>query len=189
MRINMISPIPFCPSLEPCPKLTPVQVRISKHRIHVGGAFSLSGARYSSLCLMRLFASRSNAAAPQNPTTGETSSDVPTSVALDQSTPSPNRRPPARTELAKPTPIIEPINACELDAGRPKYHVPTFQIMADSKRENTMAKPAADPTFKTSSAGRRETTLNATAPLERSTPIRFQPPDQMTATLGLSVWV
>src|SRR5215475_7424972 len=161
----MIRPIPFCPSLEPCPKLTPVQVRISRHRIQVGGAFSLSGARYSSLCLMRLFASSSNVAARHNPTTGETNSDVPTSVAFVQSTPSPKGRPPARTELAKPTPIIEPINACELDAGRPKYHVPTFHIMADSK----------------------ETTLNATAPPERSTPIRFQHPDQMTATPGLRV--
>ena len=33
----MISPMPFCPSLEPCAKLTPVQVRISMPRIHQGG--------------------------------------------------------------------------------------------------------------------------------------------------------
>ena len=31
-----MSPIPFCPSLDPCAKLTPVQVVINRARIHHG---------------------------------------------------------------------------------------------------------------------------------------------------------
>ena len=33
----MISPMPFCPSLDPWKKLTPVQVKISIPRIQKGG--------------------------------------------------------------------------------------------------------------------------------------------------------
>ncbi len=44
MRISMMRPIPFWPSLEPCAKLTPVQVSISRPRIQVGGALPGSGA-------------------------------------------------------------------------------------------------------------------------------------------------
>ncbi len=37
----MISPMPFCPSFDPCEKLTPEQVRISSARIgHGGGVLS-----------------------------------------------------------------------------------------------------------------------------------------------------
>jgi hypothetical protein len=42
MSINR--PIPFCPSLEPWAKLTPVQVQTRMMRIHQGGALSFSGA-------------------------------------------------------------------------------------------------------------------------------------------------
>lgn len=45
------------------------------------------------------------------------------------------------TALTKPTPIIAPISVCELDAGKPKYHVPKFQIIAASNSENTIASP------------------------------------------------
>ena len=45
-----------------------------------------------------------------------------------------------------PTPIIEPIKVCELDAGKPKYQVPTFQMIAAINNANTIAKPALLPT-------------------------------------------
>jgi hypothetical protein len=35
--------MPFWPSLEPCAKLTPVQVRTRRPRIQSGGALSFSG--------------------------------------------------------------------------------------------------------------------------------------------------
>ncbi len=76
---------------------------------------------------------------------------------------------------------MEPIRVCELEAGRPRYQVPTFQMMAESSRAKTMAKPAPEPTLSTSSTGSRAITPKATAPVEVSTPIRFQVPDQITA--------
>ena len=44
IRISMIRPMPFCPSLPPCENDTPVQVRISRPRIHSGGGFLPWGA-------------------------------------------------------------------------------------------------------------------------------------------------
>src|SRR5262249_58215793 len=44
IKISMISPMPFWPSLEPCANDTPVQVRIRIARIHNGGGAALSGA-------------------------------------------------------------------------------------------------------------------------------------------------
>jgi hypothetical protein len=76
---------------------------------------------------------------------------------------------------------MEPIRVCELEAGKPKYHVPTFQMMAETSSAKTIAKPALEPTFKTNSTGNSETTEKATRPVEVSTPIRFQSPDQTTA--------
>ena len=87
-------------------------------------------------------------------------------------------------EFIMPTPMIEPIKVCELDAGRPKYQVPKFQTMAEISKANTMANPAAEPTLRTSSTGSRLITPNATAPFECRTPARLQRPDQMTATQG-----
>jgi hypothetical protein len=49
---------------------------------------------------------------------------------------------------------------------------------------NTIAKPAAEATCVTNSAGSRLMMANATAPPETSTPIKFQMPDQTTATTG-----
>ncbi len=53
--------------------------------------------------------------------------------------------------------MMEPTSVCELDAGKPKYHVPTFHMMAEISSEKTMAKPALDPTFNTNSTGNKET--------------------------------
>ena len=85
--------------------------------------------------------------------------------------------------------MIAPTSVCELDAGNPKYQVPRFQMIADSNNAKTVAKPAIEPMFKTSSVGNSATTPKATAPDEVSTPIRFQQPDQTTATIGFQVWV
>jgi len=42
-------------------------------------------------------------------------------------------------ELATPTPTIEPISVCELEAGRPSHHVPRFQMIAEISSANTIA--------------------------------------------------
>lgn len=83
-----------------------------------------------------------------------------------------------------PTPMIEPISVCELEAGRPKYQVPTFQMIAAISSANTMAKPALEPTWRINSTGSSETIPNATAPDESSTPKRLNMPDQITAMLA-----
>ncbi len=49
---------------------------------------------------------------------------------------------PCISALAMPTPMIEPISVCELEAGKPRYQVPRFQTMAAIKSANTIAKPA-----------------------------------------------
>src|SRR5580704_18204318 len=114
---------------------------------------------------------------------GDTSSEIPTSRAFAQFTPSPNSRPPTKSEFASPTPRIDPISACELDAGSPRYHVPRFQRIAEIRSAKTIAKPAPEPTLSTSSTGNSARTPNATPPEEVSTPIKFQQPDQTTATI------
>src|SRR5580704_12929179 len=84
----------------------------------------------------------------------------------------------------RPTPMMEPMSVWELEDGRPKYHVPKFQMIAAMSRANTIAKPAPLPTCKMSSTGRSETMPNATAPLEIRTPRKLKAPDQTTAKLG-----
>ena len=69
----MISPMPFCPSFEPCEKLTPVQVRISNPRIQNGGGSVPTGASYSRLSLITTLASSRSRAAMQKPISGEIS--------------------------------------------------------------------------------------------------------------------
>ena len=131
------------------------------------------------------FASSSNSAAHTNPTNGETSSVLPILVACAQSTP----LVPVFTAinwLATPTPMMEPINVCELEAGRPKYQVPRFHMMAATSNAKTMAKPAPLPTCRISSTGSSEMIPKATAPVETTTPRKFQNPDQTTATCGSS---
>ena len=85
--------------------------------------------------------------------------------------------------------MIEPIRVCELDAGRPRYQVPRFQMIAAINSANTIAKPAALPTCKISSTGSSEMMPKATAPLEVSTPRKLNEPDHMTANGGGIEWV
>src|SRR5262245_10314576 len=137
---------------------------------------------------MTNFMTMSSSAAAQNPTTGENSRAWPISVALAQSTPDVPSRPRINA-LATPTPMMEPIRVCELEAGRPRYQVPRFQMMAAMSNANTIAKPAALPTCKMSSTGKSDTIPNATAPDETSTPRKLKNPDQTTAIGAGSEWV
>src|ERR1700739_3094361 len=106
---------------------------------------------------MRSLSSGSSIAEQTNPTMGETSNELNTSDALAQLTPSPKTCPES-IELAKPTPIIEPIKVWELEAGNPKYQVPTFQIIAEINKAKTIANPAPDPTLSTNWTGSRAQT-------------------------------
>jgi hypothetical protein len=141
----MIKPIPFCPSFEPWAKLTAVQVNTSRPRIHSVGGSLVSGARYNSGRRTTAFIASSNTPDAIKPTIGENSNASPTDVACPQSTPEVPSWPRAKA-LATPTPMIEPIKVCELDAGRPRYQVPKFQMMAAISSAKTIAKPAALPT-------------------------------------------
>ena len=82
--------------------------------------------------------------------------------------------------------MIPPINACELDAGRPRNQVPRFQAIAESKIANTIAIPAREPIEISKSTGSRLTTANATAVPPRQTPRKLQRPDRITADRGVS---
>ena len=59
----------------------------------------------------------------------------------------------------------------------------------DSEESVTIANPAAEPTWRISSTGRRETMPKATAPLDTRTPRKFQQPDQTTANCAGREWV
>ena len=130
--------------------------------------------------LTNAFIKSNSKAAPKKPTKGDTNSAIKTSFAFAQLTPSPKTR-PAKSELAKPTPMMEPTKVCELEAGNPRYQVPKFQMMAEMSSENTIAKPAPEPTFNTNSTGKRDTTEYATKPVDVKTPSRLNKPDQTTA--------
>src|ERR1700690_3528792 len=181
----MISPMPFCPSFDPCAKLTPVQVNTSSARIQNGGGSVPTGASYSALFLITAFISHKSRNAQTNPTIGDSTSDCPIFVACPQSTP----LVPVFGDInwfAMPTPIIDPIKVCELEAGSPKYQVPKFQMIAATSKAKTIANPALLPTCKMSSTGSKEIIPNATSPLEVSTPRKFQNPDHTTAICGSS---
>ncbi|STW04044.1 Uncharacterised protein [Klebsiella grimontii] len=60
---------------------------------------------------------------------------------------------PVINALVKPIPMIAPIRVCELEAGRPKYQVPRFQMIAASSMEKTMARPCAEPMLSSRSVG------------------------------------
>ena len=119
-----------------------------------------------------------------NPISGESSSDLPTFIAWPQSTPLVPVPEVAINWLARPTPMIEPISVCELDAGRPRYQVPMFQMIAAISSANTIENPASDPTCRISSTGSSDRMPNATAPEETSTPMKFHVPDHTTAKWG-----
>src|SRR6202011_5622130 len=96
---------------------------------------------------------------------------------------------PLMRALATPTPMMEPIIVCELEAGSPIHHVPRFQMMAAMSRANTIEKPALEPTCRISSTGSSDTMPKATAPLDVSTPRKLKKPDHITANSAGSEWV
>src|ERR1700719_2590955 len=137
---------------------------------------------------MTTFITNSSAAAKANPKSGESNNDFPMLAACPQSTP----LVPERADInwfAIPTPIIEPIKVCELDAGNPSHQVPRFQMMAAVNSAKTMANPALLPTCRMSSTGSNDTIPKATIPEEATTPKKFQNPLQTTATCGSKEWV
>src|ERR1700732_3910327 len=180
MRISMMSAMPYCTSFEPRKNITPVQVSTSRQRIQNGGGASPLGASNSRGSLIANLSTSNNTAARTNPTTGEISSARKTFPTCDQSTPEVPVE-PCINWLATPTPMIEPMRVCELEAGSPYHQVLRFQMMAETSRAKTMANPAPDPTLRISSTGRSETTAKATAPEDSNTPIRFHMPDHITA--------
>src|SRR5271168_580106 len=118
------------------------------------------------------------------PIKGDTSRVSPILVAWPQSTPLVPEGLTAISWFMRPTPMMEPIRVCELDDGRPKYHVPKFQRMAAISSANTMAKPAPLPTCRINSTGSSDTMPNATAPVDTSTPAKLKKPDHTTAKFG-----
>src|SRR5206468_1169712 len=87
---------------------------------------------------MTTLAASSSRAAATKPTRGEMSRAIAVSCTLPQLTPSPNCWLLDIREFIRPTPTIEPIRVCELEAGRPRCQVPTFQMMAESSSANTI---------------------------------------------------
>src|SRR3974377_1381647 len=136
---------------------------------------------------MMALTSMSRRNARTKPKIGESSRDLPILAACAQSTPLvPDLA--LINWLAMPTPMMEPIRVCELEVGKPNHQVPRFQRIAAMSSANTMAKPALLPTWRISSTGSRETIPKATAPVEVTTPMKFQKPDQTNAILGSREW-
>jgi hypothetical protein len=103
-------------------------------------------------------------------------------AACPQSTPLAPAALDAMSWLANPTPRMDPMSVWELEAGKPRNHVPRFQMIAPMSSANTIAKPALDPTLRMSSTGRSATMAYATAPLDASTPRKLNKPDHRTAS-------
>src|SRR5450755_420926 len=157
-------------------------------RIQNGGGSLPLGASYSRLSLISAFISMNKSPASRNPKIGESSSDFPIVAACAQSTPLvPERE--FTSWLAIPTPIIDPISVCELEAGSPSHQVPRFQIIAAVNSAKTIANPAPLPTCNINSTGRSETMPKATAPVDVTTPRKLKKPDHTTAKLGSIEWV
>ncbi len=132
----------------------------STRRFQNGGCFFSSSSRRVSgvLCIFdsgrhHFSPSRTNAAT-MKPASGEKISDRPMSIAFCQLIPSASGT-SVISALARPTPRIEPIRVCELEAGMPKYQVPRFQAMAAASREKTIARPWPVFTLISSSTGSR----------------------------------
>ena len=86
-----------------------------------------------------------------------------------------------------PTPNIEPINVCELEQGIPRYHVPRFQIIAVNNNANIIASPWYIFWSTKASVGNKFTIPIATAIPPTNTPVKFNTPDNITATDGFNV--
>ncbi len=85
------------------------------------------------------FINRSSRAASTKPISGLNRSALKTPIAWFQSTPDVADPAGARSWFAKPTPMIEPISACEELLGNPIAQVPRFQMIAAISRAKIMA--------------------------------------------------
>src|SRR6478736_7270229 len=117
IRISIIKPTPFCPSLEPWKKLTAVQVKIRIKRIQRGGGLRLCGSLKMVLFFTNRFRINISITVSVKPKNGETMSDIPVLPASLQLTAAPP--PSGKAENAIPTPKIAPIKVCELEEGSP----------------------------------------------------------------------
>lgn len=88
------------------------------------------------------------------PAIGDKTSETAMSIAFCQFTPCESSM-SVISALAMPTPRIEPMSVCELEAGMPRNQVPRFQAMAAVKSENTMASPRPESTSISNSTGSR----------------------------------
>lgn len=66
--------MPFCPSFDPCAKLTPVHVKISRPRIHYGGGALPLGSAYSAGFFTSIFTTSSIAADAKKTISGDSNS-------------------------------------------------------------------------------------------------------------------
>ena len=88
-----------------------------------------------------------------------------------------------------PTPMIEPIRVCELEAGRPRYQVPRFQMMAAISSANTMAKPALRADLQDQFDRQQRDDAEGDRARGESTPRKLKKPDHITANSAGSEWV
>src|SRR5712664_1272221 len=127
-RISMIRPMPFWPSLEPCEKLTPVQVITSRQRIQVGGGSLPAAGRKSSGRRISSLARANSRAAATNPASGEMSRERPTCLTWCQLMPAPL----SRIELARPTPDGADQR---VRTGGGKREIPGAEVPDDRRRQ------------------------------------------------------
>jgi hypothetical protein len=162
---------------------------MSSARIGSGGGTSFTGGS-SIACVPRNTrrATSRRSAAARNPKSGEITSESIVSATLPRLIPWPNTC-PARMELARPTPRMEPMRVCELDAGMPRYQVPRFQMIAESSKERMVAMPMPEPPATTRSSGRSLMMPIATEMPPMSTPLKLKNAETSTAVVGLSAWV
>jgi hypothetical protein len=87
---------------------------------------------------MTAFISQSKIPARTKPNSGENESASSILVIWSQSTPAVPFW-PRTIAFATPTPTIEPIRVCELEAGMPNHQVLRFQMIAAMSSANTIA--------------------------------------------------
>ena len=160
----MIRPMPFCPSLEPCAKLTPVQVSDQdaadpqRRRLVAFGLFIELRIAHDELQHQQQ--ERRDAEAEQR--------------REQQRVADLGRLGPVHTRGAV-TAVHQRIGNADADdrtdqrvrrgAGRPSYQVPRFQMIAAISSANTIAKPAPLPTCRINSTGSSEMMPKAPRPL------------------------
>src|SRR5260370_35150133 len=97
---------------------------------HGGGGFPYGSQNSAGVtCSNNIWRANNRTAASATPNSGDSSSALPIVAACVQSTPEVPSR-PRSSALVMPTPRIDPITVCELEAGAPQYRGATFQESA-----------------------------------------------------------